>query len=83
MLGVELPLRVLFEGAGADELAGRIEGGVGVRRWACSVPPLTRAERGAEAALSFAQQRLWFIDQLEPDSALYNNPLAVRLERRV
>ena len=42
-------------------------------------PPLTRAERGAESPLSFAQQRLWFIDQLEPGSALYNNPLAVRL----
>ena len=38
-----------------------------------------RASRPASFPLSFAQQRLWFIQQLEPESAAYNVPIASRL----
>ncbi|HMG73720.1 MAG TPA: amino acid adenylation domain-containing protein, partial [Pyrinomonadaceae bacterium] len=41
--------------------------------------PIAPAPRDQRLQLSFAQQRLWFLDQLAPDSAAYNLPLVVRL----
>src|SRR5262249_2794025 len=41
---------------------------------------LPRAPRDADLPLSFAQQRLWFLDLLEPGGAHYNIPFALRLE---
>ena len=38
-----------------------------------------RRTQAGPAALSFAQQRLWFFDQMEPESALYSMPVALRL----
>ena len=42
-------------------------------------PPTAPVARNGELPLSFAQQRLWFLDQLEPNSAVYNIPHAVQL----
>ena len=77
--GVELPLRELFAYPVLADLASRVEAArrSGVRELA---PPLTPVSRGGSLPLSFAQQRLWFIDQLEPGSPLYNIPAALRVE---
>src|SRR5262249_60737845 len=42
-------------------------------------PPLTPVQRTDGVPLSFAQERLWLVEQLEPGTPLYNVPLALRL----
>ncbi len=41
---------------------------------------ITSAQRPANIPLSFAQQRLWFLHQMQPNSAVYNLPMAIRVE---
>src|SRR5579871_1022001 len=74
---VELALRALFEMPTIAGLAAHIAGSSG--SGSSSAPGLVRVSREGRLPLSFAQQRLWFIDQLEPGSALYNVPMALRL----
>lgn len=70
---VELPLRRLFEKPTVAELAKDIEtatkAGLGLES-----PPIKPIARDTELLLSFAQQRLWFLAQLEAHSPLYNIP---------
>ncbi|MEW5930137.1 MAG: amino acid adenylation domain-containing protein, partial [Gemmatimonadota bacterium] len=73
--GAEVPLRALFEAPTVAALAGRIE----ALRGAAAAPPVERVPRGEPLPLSFAQQRLWLVDRLEPGSAAYNMPGALRL----
>jgi amino acid adenylation domain-containing protein len=77
-LGVDLPLAALFEAPSVAGLARRIEGALR-RGDVPEAPPLVRQERDAAVPLSFAQERLWFLDRLAPGSAAYNIPLALRL----
>jgi len=44
-----------------------------------NLPPILPASRDKDLPLSFAQQRLWFLNQLEPNSCAYNMPAAYRL----
>ncbi|HST61552.1 MAG TPA: amino acid adenylation domain-containing protein, partial [Longimicrobium sp.] len=74
---IEMPLRALFEGPTVAELAERVEQ---IRRVdAPRLPSIVPVERTAALPLSFAQERLWFLDQLEADSAFYNIPAALRI----
>ncbi len=78
-LGVEVPLRDLFAAPRLADFVARVEA---ARRTGTvpPAPPLLAVPREGAPPLSFAQQRLWFIAQLEPDSPLYNMPGALRIE---
>ncbi len=77
-LTVSLPLRSLFEAPTIAEFASRVENSLknGQSIEALPLVPILRSE---SLPLSFAQARLWFLDQLQPESAFYNIPLALRL----
>ncbi|MGZ3458788.1 MAG: amino acid adenylation domain-containing protein, partial [Archangium sp.] len=78
--GVELPLRSLFEAPTVEALASRIDA-ASREEQELKRPPLGPVARtGGELPLSFAQQRLWFLEQLEPGLPIYNVAGAVQLE---
>ncbi|PMB16043.1 non-ribosomal peptide synthetase [Fischerella thermalis CCMEE 5282] len=68
---VELPLRCLFNQPTVAGLAKEIEKATKADL-GLEIPPIQRISRTADLPLSFAQQRLWFLAQLEPDSPFYN-----------
>jgi amino acid adenylation domain-containing protein/non-ribosomal peptide synthase protein (TIGR01720 family) len=74
---ITLPLRALFEAPTVAQLAERITATSDI--FGDDAPPLTRARREGTLALSFAQQRLWFIHQMDPESSAYNLPIALKL----
>jgi amino acid adenylation domain-containing protein len=74
---VELPVRAVFEGPTVAELAEQVEA---LRRAEVPVlPPVAPVDRSGALPLSFAQERLWFLDRLQPGSSFYNIPVARRL----
>ncbi len=75
--GVELPLAAVFERPTVAGLAAAVE--AGLNTGGQHLPPIERAPHEESLPLSFAQERLWFLDQLHPGDTSYNVPAAVRL----
>ncbi|QKT12788.1 non-ribosomal peptide synthetase [Rhodococcus sp. W8901] len=74
-LDAQVPVRTLFEASTVGALAAHVAAltGSGSRR------PLTAGPRPDRIPLSLAQQRMWFLNRLDPESAVNNIPLAIRL----
>jgi len=82
VFGISLPLRRIFEKSTVAALAAEVEG-ARLREVGLETPPIARVERGGDLPTSFAQERLWFLDQLEPGGSAYNVTSAVRLVGRL
>jgi len=78
-LEVELPLKVLFTHTNVESIKKYIQ--TTARK--ATVATIDILENREELPLSFAQERLWFIDQLEPNSAEYNLPVAVKISGKL
>jgi len=79
---VPLELRDVFESPTIFQLGRKIDD-LRLSASGIQVPPLVPVPRDGDLPLSFAQQRLWFLDQLEPNSPFYNIPTALRLTGKV
>jgi amino acid adenylation domain-containing protein len=73
---VEMPLRQLFERPTIRSLAELLQSSEASK---AALPAIVPIARDSGVPLSFAQMRLWFLYQLEPDSSAYNIPTVVRL----
>lgn len=76
--GVELPLKLFFESPTLSAQAAQVEAALR-NESGLHAPPIVPVSRDGNLALSFPQQRLWFLYQLEPSTSAYNIPTAVRL----
>ncbi len=77
VLGAEVPVRAVFEHPTPESLAVVVAGAEAAR------PPLVPVPRPDRLPLSFAQQRLWFLEQFHGPGTAYNLPFAWRLAGHV
>jgi acyl carrier protein len=77
--GLELPVEAMFEETTIDGLATKFLN-ASERSDNFAPPPIERRSREDRLPLSFAQQRLWFLDQIEPESRVHHIPTLLRLK---
>jgi len=75
---VDMQLSTLFESPTIGRLAGQID-----RLSELRTPPIESLPRENVLPLSFAQKRLWFLDQYENELSAYNVPVAFRIRGRL
>jgi amino acid adenylation domain-containing protein/FkbM family methyltransferase len=80
--GIDVKLRTLFDRSTIEQLGKEIDRIMSSENGP-QTPLIKPLVRDGELPLSFAQQRLWFIDQLEPHSPLYNVPTVARITGRL
>ena len=77
-----VPVRAVFESPSIAELAKRMDSAR--REEQGMIPPaIIPVPRNGDLPLSFAQERLWVLDQIEPSNPLYNVPRALRLKGKL
>ena len=79
VFGVEVPLRLMFEHRTVGAMARAVEEALRGEEGA-TIKRMERGARSEQMPLSFAQERLWFLDQFEPNNPFYNIPAALRLK---
>jgi amino acid adenylation domain-containing protein len=78
-LHLELPLRLLFDHPTLHDFAAQVASLLHPAPDQAPLPPIRPVPRDTDLPLSFAQQRLWFLDQLEPGNPAFGVPITVRL----
>lgn len=77
--GVQVSVRQLFMGPTIADLAVAVERAQQLQ----SIPPIVPVDHSIPQPLSFAQQRLWFLDQFDPGNLAYSMPGAFRVEGKL
>ncbi|MEO1728603.1 MAG: amino acid adenylation domain-containing protein, partial [Bacteroidota bacterium] len=82
LYGVSVGVRALFEAPTLAGFAAQVRTAQRDER-GDQLPPLVPTERGEEPDLSFGQQRLWFVYQMDPASPAYNMPYELELDGEI
>ncbi len=75
--GAEVTLREMFESPTVAAMAAAVAAALSAGSSSAGAPPLRPVPRGGSLPLSFAQERLWFLDRLAPGNAGYHIPFAL------
>ena len=78
--GIDIPIKKVFENSTIYDLSQVIEELISDSTTVFDFNKIEKTDRAKPLELSYSQQRLWFINKLQPDSALYNIPLAFNIK---